>query len=213
VLPLVSNGGFETGDFTDWNLSGNVTNMFVTGSPIFVYDGNYAASLGPIGSLGYLFQIVPTVPGQAYLLSFWVQANGGLPSEFNMSWNGNIIYDQTNLPPFGWTNLQFVVTATGSSSTLQFGFRNDPQFFGLDDVSLNPTYIPVFQMLTHTSSTFGFSWNAVPGTVYQLQYTTNLSQSAWLDLGGAITAADVTVSTNDVIGPDPHRFYRLMVLP
>jgi subtilase family serine protease len=214
VLPLISNGGFETGDFTDWNLSGNVTNMFVTGSPVFVYDGNYSASLGPIGSLGYLFQIVPTVPGQAYLLSFWVQnANGGLPSEFNVSWNGNIIYDQTNLPPFDWTNLQFVVTATGSSSTLQFGFRNDPQFFGLDDVSLNPTYIPVFQMLTHTSSTFGFSWNAVPGTVYQLQYTTNLSQSAWLDLGGAITAADVTVSTNDVIGPDPHRFYRLMVLP
>ena len=52
VLPLISNGGFETGDFTDWNLSGNVTNMFVTSSPIFVYDGNYAACLGPIGSLG-----------------------------------------------------------------------------------------------------------------------------------------------------------------
>jgi len=217
VLPLVSNGGFETGDFTDWTLSGNATNMFVTGSPIFVYDGNYSAGLGAIGSLGYLSQTVPTVSGQSYVLSFWLEnANGGLPNEFNVSWNGNIIYDQTNLPPFNWTNLQFTNTATGTSSTIQFGFRNDPQFFGLDDVSLTPTATvapPAFQMLTLTGNTFAFSWNAVTGTVYQLQYKTNLLQTNWINLGGAITAADVTVSTNDVIGPDPQRFYRLLVSP
>ena len=215
VLPLVSNGGFETGDFTDWTLSGNVTNLFVTGSPIYVHSGNYAASLGPIGSLGYLSQMVPTVSGQSYLLSFWLEnAVGGTPNEFSVSWNGNVIYDQVNLPQFGWTNLQFTVTGAAASTNmlLQFGFRNDPQFFGLDDVSVNSAIAvtpPVFQRLTLAGNAFAFSWSAVTGTVYQLQYKTNLLQPAWLDLGGAITAADVTLSVTNVIGPDPQRFYRL----
>jgi subtilase family serine protease len=219
ALPLVSNGGFETGDFISWTFSGNVTNMFVTGSPIFVHSGNDAAILGPIGSLGYLSQMVPTVPGQSYVLSFWLEnADGGLPNEFSVSWNGNVVSDQLNLPQFGWTNQQFVVTGAAASTNtlLQFGFRNDPQFFELDDVSLTPTTVvapPVFQMLTVAGNNFAFSWNATSGTVYQLQYKTNLLQSAWLDLGGAITAADVTVSVTNAIGPDPQRFYRLMVLP
>jgi hypothetical protein len=216
VLPLISNGGFETGDFTGWTLSGNVTNMFVTGNPILVYDGSYAACLGSIGSLGYLSQMVSTVSGQSYLLSFWVEnAESGMPNEFSVSWNGNVLSDQANLPQFDWTNLQFVVAATGTSSTIQFGFRNDPQFLGLDDVSLTPAAAvatPVFQMLTHAGTNFIFSWNAAPGAVYQLQYKTNLLQPAWLNLG-AITAADVTVSSTNAIGPDPQRFYRLMVSP
>ena len=212
VQSLVANGGFETGDFTGWSLSG--TNMYVTGSPVSVYDGNYAALLGPIGSLGYLSQAVPTVPGETYVLSFWIENyDGGLTNEINVSWNGNIIYDQTNLPQFDWTNLRFIVTATGASTELIFGFRDDEQFLGLDDVSVTPLPTPLFQMLTHTDNTFGFSWSTVPGSVYQLQSTTNLSQPNWINLGGAITAADFTVSTNIVIGPDPHRFYRFMVSP
>jgi len=215
VLPLISNGGFETGDFTGWSLSGNATNMYVTGISQFVESGNYAARLGPIGALGYLSQSnIPTVTNQTYLLSFWLEnPDGGLPNEFNVSWNGNIIYDQTNLPQFGWTNMQFAVTAVGATSTLQFGFRNDPQFFGLDAVSLTAVPTPVFEMLTHTGDTFGFSWSAVPGTVYQLQYKTNLLQPAWLSLGGTITAADIIVSVTNVIGPDPQRFYRFEVSP
>lgn len=217
VQPLVVNGGFETGDFTGWilsalpNLTGNGTNMFVTGNPQFVESGNYAARLGPIGSLNYLSQMVPTITNQAYLLSFWVEnAGGGTPNEFEVSWNGNTLYDQVNLPPFGWTNMQFNVSATGTNTLLQFGIRDDPQYFDLDNVTVTANSAPVFQMLTLTDNTFAFSWNAVTGTVYQLQYTTNLSQPNWINLGGAITAANVTVSTNVVIGPDPQRFYRLM---
>jgi len=217
VQPLILNGGFETGDFTGWilsalpNLTGNGTNMFVTGNPQFVESGNYAARLGPIGSLNYLSQMVPTITNQTYLLSFWVEnAGGGTPNEFEVSWNSNTLYDQVNLPPFGWTNMQFNVTATGTSTLLQFGIRDDPQYFDLDNVTVNANSAPVFQMFTLTGTNFGFSWNAVSGTVYQLQYTISLSQPNWINLGGAITAADVIVSTNVPIGPDPQRFYRLM---
>ena len=213
VVPLILNGGFETGDFTSWNLSGNTTNTYVSGSPTFVHSGNYAARLGPVGSLGYLSETVPTVPGEPYVLSFWLEnPDGGLPNEFSVSWNGNIIYDQTNLPAFTWTNLQFAVQATGSSSVVQFGARNDPQYFDLDDVSLTGTPLPAFQLLSASGDQLAFSWNAVPGSVYQLQYNTNLLQTNWINLGGALTAADTTLSVTNLMGPDPQRFYRLQVL-
>ena len=211
--PLVLNGGFETGDFTSWNLSGNTTNTYVSGSPTFVHSGNYAARLGPVGSLGYLSETVPTIPGEPYMLSFWLEnPDGGLPNEFSLSWNGNVIYDQTNLPAFTWTNLQFAVQATGSSSVVQFGARNDPQYFDLDDVSLTGTPLPAFQLLSASGNGLAFSWNAVPGSVYQLQYNTNLLQTNWINLGGALTAADTTLSVTNLMGPDPQRFYRLQVL-
>jgi len=223
VQPLVLNGGFETGDFTGWtlsalpNLTGNGTNMFVTGDLQFVESGNYAARLGTIGSLNYLSQTnVPTTNNQTYLLSFWVEnAGGGTPNEFSVSWNGSILYDQVNLPPFGWTNMQFNVSATGTSTVLQFGIRNDPQYFDLDNVTLTVNTAPaapVFHLLTVTGNTFAFSWNAVPGGIYQLQYKTNLLQTNWL-FDSVITAADYTASVTNPIGPDPQRFYRLMVSP
>ncbi len=213
VLPLILNSGFETGDFTSWTLSGNSTNTYVSGSSIFVHSGNYAARLGPVGSLGYLSETVPTVPGEPYVLSFWLEnPDGGLPNEFSVSWNGNVIYDQTNLPAFTWTNLQFAVQATGSSSVVQFGARNDPQYFDLDDVSLTGTPLPAFQLLSASGNGLAFSWNAVPGSVYQLQYNTNLLQTNWINLGGALTAADTTLSVTNLMGPDPQRFYRLQVL-
>jgi hypothetical protein len=95
-----------------------------------------------VGSLAYLSQTVPTSPGQAYLLSFWL-ANpvAGTPNQFVVNWNTNLsstntILSQTNLGAFNWTNEQFVVLAAGASSVLQFGFQDDPQYLGLDDVSL-----------------------------------------------------------------------------
>src|SRR5262249_25131594 len=48
------NGGFETGDFTGWDLSGNTG--FTGVSAINPHSGTYAAFLGPIGSLGFLCQ-------------------------------------------------------------------------------------------------------------------------------------------------------------
>jgi hypothetical protein len=57
------------------------------------------------------------------------------------------------------------------------------------------------------------TWNAVQGLRYQLQYGTNLVQSAWLNLGTFITATDTVISVSTPIGPDPKRFYRTILLP
>jgi hypothetical protein len=70
---------------------------------------------------------------------------------------------------------------------------------------------PVLQSVTGTRGTVTFTWNAVVSAVYQLQYRTNLAQGNWNNLGSAITATNAVMSATDSIGPDPQRFYRLLV--
>jgi len=55
--------------------------------------------------------------------------------------------------------------------------------------------------------------SALSGLSYQLQYQTNLTQNAWINLGNPFAASAGTLTTNDVAPSDPQRFYRLQVLP
>jgi len=136
---LVQNGGFETGNFNYWSESGNFTDCAVSGSVPAVYSGNYGALLGPVGTLGYLSQSLPTAAGQAYVLSLWLDSPDGLtPNEFEVVWNGTVLFDQTNIGAIGWTNLQFYVSAAAAGTDLQLGFRDDRTFLGLDNVQVTP---------------------------------------------------------------------------
>ena len=131
---LVQNGGFETGNFTNWTQSGNTNYTTVATNSLYAHSNAYGAQLGPSGSLGFISQFLSTTPGQSYLLSFWLDSpDGGTPNQFQVSWNGATIFNQTNIAAIGWTNLQFIVRATGKNTMLQFGFRDDPSYLGLDD--------------------------------------------------------------------------------
>ena len=142
---LITNPGFETGDFSGWINFGNTGFTSVSGPP---HSGIFAASLGPIGSLGFLEQIVPTTPGVRYNLSFFLQSDGMTPNEFQVSWNGGLLSDQLNLPAFAYTERDFPnLLATSSTTPLVFGFRNDPGFFQLDDVAVSPVPEPATLLL------------------------------------------------------------------
>jgi hypothetical protein len=138
---LVTNGGFETGNFTGWTQGGNTGYTSVSGG-IYAHSGNYGAELGPMGSLGYLSQTLNTIPGLAYKISYWMRSDGGTPNQFSATWGGTTMYNQTNIAAQSYTNYQFIETATTSTTTLQFGFRDDPGYLGLDDVSVNAVSIP-----------------------------------------------------------------------
>jgi subtilase family serine protease len=222
-LELSSNGGFETGDFTGWSLTGDTSYSEVTGNisfggvNVYTHGGSFMALLGTFGSAGNLSQTLTTSPGQGYLLSFWLNGvDGSTPNSFQVNWNGGSITNFSDLGQFpgdGWTNLQFLVGATGTNTVLQFSYQNDIGYFALDDVSLQPLPPPVFQSASAAGGTLSFSWNAVPGLHYQVQYKTNLSQLSWLNLNGTIPATNSTVTASDTIGPERQKFYRLTVVP
>ncbi len=217
---LVQNGGFETGDFTDWTLNGSVSLNYVSGgSPIASHSGDFAAALGQGLSLGYLSQTLTTASGQAYLLSFWLENPRSVtPNQFLVNWNTstsptNTLFNQTNMNASGWTNLQFIVVAAGSNSTLQFGFRNDEYFFGLDDVTVTPIPPPSPALVGGNGGSFSFSWAALPGLMYQVQYKGNLNQTNWQNLGSALVATNASFFISDPVNPATNRFYRIVVFP
>jgi uncharacterized repeat protein (TIGR03803 family) len=72
---------------------------------------------------------------------------------------------------------------------------------------------PVLRAISPTNSTVTLSWSAVAGQRYQVQYSTNLVQPNWTNLGAPCTATNGAAVAWDAVGPDPQRCYRVMVLP
>ncbi len=224
---LVGNGGFETGDFTDWTVTGD-TNNFIdsidatdlygsaalsgVNDSLFIHSGIYGAFLGQYGSLGYLSQTVPTTAGQYYLLSFWLDNPAvGTPNEFLVSWNGTTLFNALNMGEFAWTNMQFAVSATAAGTFLQFGFRNDVNAFGLDDISVQPLPAPVIETVTQSKGTISLTWSTIPGLPYQVQYTSNPTSGIWTNLNSALTATGATLTTSDSVTSSSRRFYRILI--
>jgi hypothetical protein len=219
---LVQDGGFEVGDFAYWNLVGSYAtdNNYVddgTYTGLTSHSGTYFAVLGQTNSLGYLSQTLPTLAGQSYLVSFWLQSadlgSGTTPNEFLVKWNNTNLLDSVNLGVFDWTNMSYVATAAGTSTVLEFGFRNEPSYFALDDVSVVPIPPPSFQAILRTNGAVKLTWTTVAGLAYQLEYKTNLTSANWINLGSPTNATSSTMSASYAIGPGSGRFYRVALVP
>lgn len=227
---VTGNSGFETGDFTNWTLSGTRSANFIDSvdatqqagasslpgvdDSAFVYNGIYGAFLGQATTVGTLSQTLPTVPGTRYLLSFWLSNPAqGTPNRFRVLWAGNPLFDQSDLDQFGWTNMQYVVTATNSSTVLQFGFRNDQNAFGLDDVSLQSIVGPTLQPVQISGGNFVLTWSAVSGLTYQVQSTEDLASPTWTSQGDPQTATSGSLTYSETNLALPHRFYRIVQAP
>ncbi len=136
---LVTNCGFETGDFTGWTVVDPTNNTFVATSPFDGFtasSGNFFAALGAVGLNGTVSQTFSTVAGQTYDLSFFLASDGDTPNDFGVAFGSELFGPFPNFPAFGMTPVSLDVTATSSSTTLTFFERDDPGFLGLDDVSV-----------------------------------------------------------------------------
>jgi hypothetical protein len=148
---LVANCGFETGDFTSWNLSGNNVpgqegNLYgVEGTDPFdgtsPNSGNFQAFFGTLfANPTTLQQTIATIPGSKYSVSWFLaqdtDATTQNPNEFSASFGGVSLVNPTVVAVQGYTEYSFLVDATSSSSSLDLIFGNDVGFFLVDDVSV-----------------------------------------------------------------------------
>jgi PEP-CTERM motif len=142
---LLTNGSFETGDFTGWTTGGNFEFTQVVTGPFYVYsgaqDGDWYATLGPTladGGDGTLSQTFTTTPGAQYTFSFWLNAVGDDPSDFSAFWDGGSPLLSLTDPNTGnvWTEFSFSMTGTGND-TILLSFGDDPGWIALDNVSVS----------------------------------------------------------------------------
>ena len=135
----VVNGGFESG-FAGWTVN-DPSNFTVVGTdPAFAHSGSNYAALGATPGNGSLSQVLNTVAGTTYTLSFWLANNVALPTNFFQALvNGAVVFTTTS-PPFTNSGAYQLITisgilATGPTTTLAFQYRHDPDFWRLDDVA------------------------------------------------------------------------------
>jgi subtilase family serine protease len=217
---LVLNGGFESGDFAYWTCTGAASVNFVddgTSSTVSPRSGNYVAALGQQLSLGALYQNLPTRAGQGYWLSLWFTATTdssgfATPNVFRVQWNGKNLFAAANVPDSGWTNMQFIVTASAASTVLQFLFQDDSSaYLGLDDVSALPIPTPVIQPVSLSNNSIQLTWNSLAGLAYRVQYKTDFNQTTWTNLGSAVTATGPMTTASDTLTASSARYYRILV--
>ncbi len=70
---------------------------------------------------------------------------------------------------------------------------------------------PVITSVTQSAGNLSFTWSTVVGKTYQVQYTTNLTQVVWHNLGSTVTANSVTLTASDSLVANPQRFYRIVM--
>jgi PEP-CTERM motif len=139
---LIQNGSFEAGggSFNNWTEGGNFEDTQVSSGAFYDYtgaeDGNFYATLGPVGSDGTLSQTFSDHAGAEYTISFWFASVGDNPSDFSVKWDNTTLLSLSN-PATGsnWTQYTYEATGTGTD-TLTFAFRDDPAYMALDNVSV-----------------------------------------------------------------------------
>lgn len=143
VNSFIVNGGFETGDFTGWNIDGTSNSPFVTGNEH--HSGSFSAQAGdasgpePFGDSSFYQQI--TVPGGGGALTFWTKKF--TTDSITFDWQDAYITDSTGnilttifhvCETSGWTQWS-VDLGPYAGQTIRIKFLVHQDGFG-DDTSM-----------------------------------------------------------------------------
>jgi MYXO-CTERM domain-containing protein len=161
---LVLNCGFETGDFTDWTLTGSTDNPGGNYYGVDAFDAN-SGSYGAFMSQDFLDEgatsvdlgeTLPTTAGGEYQITFYLEQDTaptlGYNHAFTASWGGSTIESLTPTVASPGTvgsfvEYTFTETTPTASTALEFTFENDDQYWSFDDASVTPVPEPSTALL------------------------------------------------------------------
>jgi hypothetical protein len=151
---LVTNCGFETGDFTGWTVTGNDvpgqegTLYGVEGTDPFPLPGGTMPNSGDFQAFfadqnadpTTLSQTLTTTPGIDYQISLFLSQQLLGPGTVNNSvvvkFGGVTVLDLINVVDVGYTQITFTGLATTASTVFSISLGNDIGEFLLDDVAV-----------------------------------------------------------------------------
>ena len=200
-------------------------------------DGNFYGTTynGGAANAGTVFQMTPA--GTLNTMVSFNNTNGANPQAALVQGPDGNFYGTTEqggtndygtifqMTPDGTLNslLSFNYFSNGADPTAGFVQSTNGTFYGTTYTGGNRGYgaifnltvpmPPTFQTVTRTGGMITFTWNVMPGQKYQVLFKTDWDQTCWNTLGDPITATGTTASASDSIGPDPHRLYRVQMLP
>lgn len=134
---LVTNGGFETGDFTGWS---SVTDPLYDGvDGLHPHDGSYSAFFG--GANSSITQTLATAAGSNYKVSFWLKLESdpfgaATPNAFSLDIGAATGMSLSNAAEFDYALYEVTFVAAGASTDLTFNFSQGPAFWDLDSIDV-----------------------------------------------------------------------------
>ena len=140
--------------------------------------------------------------------AFTVQATGSPALHYQWQLNATNLSDGGNIA--GSSSAALTVTAAGANDAGSYDVIVNNSYGSVTSSVVTLNVVFFFASAAQNGSAVTFAWQSTTGVSYQVQYTTDLTSSNWLNLGAPIMATNSVTTGSDNLGPDPQRFYRII---
>ena len=175
---------------------------------------NFLLVVGPPG-------LASGIPPSDFRLFTWNGLSNGVPQERAASLTNLLPEAIVELPPTPWTSGSTVQLISDNGIAVYYGdgveakFLPIPQFkkFRSDWVTLGPvvTPQPVFKGVQCAGGSCVLTWYSVAGLTYRVQSKPALTNAAWSNVAGDVTALGALSSKSILLNGATQQFFRVVI--